>query len=71
MLAAGYVLWMAQRTMFGPRIERWDGLRDASVVDMGAMAVLLVPIFVIGVFPRLLTDVFDAGLAPIVRGFGG
>ena len=70
-LAAGYILWMAQRTMFGPRIERWDGLRDASVVDMGAMAVLLVPIFAIGVFPRLLTDVLDAGLTPIVRGFGG
>ncbi|MCI0778884.1 MAG: NADH-quinone oxidoreductase subunit M [Chloroflexi bacterium] len=70
-LAAGYMLWAAQRTMFGPRLERWDGLRDANVVDMGAMAVLLVPMFVIGVYPRLLTDVFDAGLAPIVRGFGG
>ena len=70
-LAAGYMLWAAQRTMFGPRLERWDGLRDATVVDMGAIAVLLVPMFVIGVYPRLLTDVFDAGLAPIVRGFGG
>ena len=70
-LAAGYMLWAAQRTMFGPRLERWDGLRDATIVDLGAIAVLLVPMFVIGVYPRLLTDVFDAGLAPIVRGFGG
>ena len=29
-LAAGYMLWAAQRTMFGPRLERWDGLRDAT-----------------------------------------
>ncbi len=70
-LAAGYMLWAAQRTMFGPRLERWDSLRDANVVDLSAIAVLLVPMFVIGVYPRLLTDVFDAGLAPIVRGFGG
>ena len=38
---------------------------------MGAIGVLLVPMLVIGVYPRLLTDVFDAGLAPILHGFGG
>jgi len=70
-LAAGYILWVVQRTMFGPRIERWDGLGDAKAVDIGAMAVLIVPIFVVGLYPKLLTDMFDAGLAPIVRGLGG
>jgi NADH-quinone oxidoreductase subunit M len=70
-LAAGYILWVVQRTMFGPRIERWDSLGDAKVVDVGAMVVLIVPIFVAGLYPKLLTDMFDAGLAPIVRGLGG
>jgi NADH-quinone oxidoreductase subunit M len=70
-LAAGYILWVVQRTMFGPRIERWDSLGDAKVVDIGAMVVLIVPIFVAGLYPKLLTDMFDAGLAPIVRGLGG
>ena len=70
-LAAGYILWAAQRTIFGPRVERWDGLTDAGVMDIGAMGVLIVPIFVAGVYPKVLTDVFDAGILPIVRGLGG
>ena len=70
-LAAGYILWTAQRTMFGPRIERWDGLADATPVDVGAMAVLIVPIFAVGLYPRIVTDIFDAGLAPIMARLGG
>ena len=70
-LAAGYILWMVQRTFFGPRLARWDGLTDAKLVDVAAMAVLIVPIFVVGLYPRILTDVFDAGITPILAGFGG
>lgn len=69
-LAAGYVLWAVQRTMFGERVPRWDGLSDAKLVDVGAMGVLVVPIFVVGLYPKLLTAVFEAGLAPIVIGLG-
>ncbi len=70
-LAAGYILWTAQRTMFGPRVERWDGLTDATPVDIGAMAVLAIPIFAVGLYPAIVTDIFDAGLAPIVARLGG
>jgi NADH:ubiquinone oxidoreductase subunit 4 (subunit M) len=35
------------------------------------MGVLIVPIFVVGLYPRILTDVFDAGITPIIAGFGG
>ena len=70
-LAAGYILWTAQRTMFGPRVERWDGLSDAKLVDIGAMAVLIVPIFAVGIYPAIVTDIFDAGLVPIMARLGG
>ena len=69
-LAAGYMLWTIQRTMFGPRLDRWDGLTDATVVDAGAIGVLLVPVMVIGIYPRILTEVFEVGLAPILARFG-
>ena len=26
-ITAGYILWMIQRAMFGPRMERWSKLR--------------------------------------------
>ena len=70
-LAAGYILWTAQRTLFGPRVASWDDLTDAKLVDIAAMGVLIVPIFVVGIYPRILTDVFDAGITPIISGFGG
>ncbi|MEX2598985.1 MAG: NADH-quinone oxidoreductase subunit M, partial [Dehalococcoidia bacterium] len=70
-LAAGYILWMIQRTMFGPSMPRWADLPDAKPVDVAAMLVLIVPIFVVGVYPRIITDLFDAGLLPIVQAFGG
>ena len=69
-LAAGYILWMAQRTLFGPRPARYDQLSDASLVDAASVAVLLVPILFIGVYPKPITDVFDAGILPIIARFG-
>ena len=66
-LAAGYILWMIQRTMFGPRPARWDGLRDASLIDSVPVALLVISIFAVGIYPAWLTDIFRDGLAPIVN----
>ena len=68
-LAAGYILWMLQRTLFGPRPSRWDDLSDASPVELVPVALLVVSIVVVGVYPAWLTDVFRDGLAPIVSGY--
>ena len=67
-LTAGYILWMLQRTLFGPKLPRFDGTVDAVAVDILPMALLLAAIFVIGIYPALLTDVFNMGLAPILGG---
>ena len=66
-LAAGYILWMIQRTMFGPRPARWDDLTDASLVDAVPVALLVISIFAVGIYPAWLTDVFRDGLEPIVN----
>ena len=34
------------------------------------MLVLIVPIFVVGLYPRVLIDVFAVGIDPIMIGFG-
>jgi NADH-quinone oxidoreductase subunit M len=66
-LAAGYILWMLQRVMFGPMNPRFAGLRDATPIEVVPIAALIVAIMVVGIFPTTLTDVFSTGLQPIVE----
>ncbi|MBI68344.1 MAG: oxidoreductase [Chloroflexi bacterium] len=68
-LAAGYILWTAQRIFFGPITEKWDSLKDATPVDIAAMAILILPIFVIGIYPAIITEVFESGINPIFERF--
>ncbi len=65
-LAAGYILWMMERTFFGVRRERFADLTDASLVEALPLAILLITIVGVGVYPALLTDVFRLGLDPMV-----
>ena len=68
-LAAGYILWMLQRTLFGPRPARWDHLTDASPAELVPVALLVISIVAVGVYPMWLTEVFRDGLEPIVSGY--
>ena len=68
-LAAGYILWMIQRTMFGPRLARWDSLTDASIVEAVPVALLVISIVAVGIYPAWLTEVFRDGLEPIVSSY--
>lgn len=65
-LAAGYILWMMERTFFGVRRERFDDLTDASLVEAAPLALMVVTIIGVGVWPSVLTDVFESGLGPMV-----
>ena len=66
-LAAGYVLWMMQRTFFGPRNERFQDIGDANFIDMIPVAALVISIVAIGVFPKIVTEVFKVGISELVR----
>ncbi len=65
-LTAGYILWMIQRVMFGPRNARMDELTDATPLEMAPVAALIIAIIVVGIFPSTVVDVFSTGVAPIV-----
>jgi NADH-quinone oxidoreductase subunit M len=69
-LAAGYILWLVERILFGSTRERFAQIKDADLVDAIPVAMLLGSILVIGVYPKLLTDVFDSGMLPIANLFG-
>ena len=73
-LAAGYVLWMIQRTFFGSTPpdggmpdDKFEELTDAEPLDMIPILVLAVPIFVIGIWPKVVVDVFKIGIEGILR----
>ena len=68
-VSAGYVLWMFQRTFFGPGPSahglpkaKFEKLVDASAADLVPVFVLTIPIVVIGLYPSFITDVFSTGI---------
>ena len=73
-LAAGYVLWMIQRTFFGSKPpeggipdDKFEELTDAEPLDLIPILVLTIPIFVIGIWPKVVVDVFNIGIEGILR----
>ncbi len=69
LLAAGYILWALERSLFGPRDEKWSNLTDVNhwteLVAIGSLAALIV---LLGVYPRLVMDLLEQGVEPIVEG---
>jgi len=65
-ITAGYILWMLQRTMFGPQIPRFSNVRDATKMEMVPIAVLVAAVLVVGIYPAIITDFFTEGLTDIV-----
>ena len=70
-LAAGYILWMIERSFFGRRPDRYSQLSDASLVEALPLGLLMISILAVGIYPSMLTDVFESGLEPIVAIFNG
>ncbi|MBI4234404.1 MAG: NADH-quinone oxidoreductase subunit M [Chloroflexi bacterium] len=68
-VTAGYILWMLERSLFGPVKARWEHIRDASPVEAVAPVLLVVAIVVVGVYPAVLTDVFSVGVNEILARF--
>ena len=65
-ITAGYILWMIQRTLFGPAVDRFESVRDATAVEMVPLFVLVAAILVVGVYPAVVSQVFADGLGPVV-----
>src|SRR5690606_24766156 len=65
-LSAGYILWTVQRIFHGPADPAWAHLTDARTwPEMVAMGVLVVAIMAVGIYPPILTDAIESGIAPI------
>jgi len=65
-LAAGYILWMVQRVMFGPSMERYAHVGDATLMEKLPVVALLIAIVVVGLYPSVLTNVLNVSLTNLV-----
>ncbi|HEV3485443.1 MAG TPA: NADH-quinone oxidoreductase subunit M, partial [Vicinamibacterales bacterium] len=67
-LTAGYFLWMLQRVNLGTVPERWKDkpLADVTAIEYVSWAPLIVAIFVLGIFPRLVLGVTNEAVTSLV-----
>jgi len=70
-LAAGYTLWMLQRTFYGPVLEQYDGVKDADTLERVYMFAFVALIMLVGIYPAILTDIIKLGISPIAGLIGG
>lgn len=64
-LAAGYILWMIQRVLFGSERSRFAELSDVTVIEAIPVVVLVASTIIVGIYPALITDVFSIGVENI------
>jgi len=65
-LAAGYILWMLQRTFYGPVLEQYNGIKDADAMEKLYMFAFVILIMLVGIYPAILTDVIKLAISPLV-----
>jgi NADH-quinone oxidoreductase subunit M len=67
--AAGYLLWLYQRTAFGTPTEEFDDhdIPDVEVPEWIAWVPMLVLILVIGVYPNLVFQVTDGQVSAVAE----
>lgn len=71
LLAAAYILWTIQRVFLGPKLEKFNGSKDADKVEIAYSAAFIVVMFLVGVYPMVLTDIINSGIAPLANLFSG
>jgi NADH-quinone oxidoreductase subunit M len=66
--AAGYLLWLYQRTSFGTPTEEFadEHVHDVHVSEWIAWLPMLIPILVLGIYPNFIFDVTD----PVLTSMG-
>jgi NADH-quinone oxidoreductase subunit M len=67
LLAAGYILWLIQRVFFGVPLESFNHVKDATRLEQFYCAVLIILIFVVGLYPGILSTVIEGGIAPVLK----
>ncbi len=66
-LAAGYILWMLQRVIYGELNPKFSKLNDINLIEKIPVFILLISIIFLGIYPKFVTDVLNIGLTTIIK----
>ena len=61
-ITAGYILWMLERVFYREPKGRYEGVEDADILERATIFTFVAVIILIGIYPRLLTDVISVGI---------
>jgi len=68
-LGAGYILWMLRRVFYGPPKDEYNEVPDANGLEKVYTFSMVALIMLIGLYPRIFTDIIKLGIQPITGGF--
>lgn len=71
LITAGYILLVLRRVFFGELKPELAGVGDVSVLDKVSMAILVVMMIALGVFPSLMYPMVQSGVNYILALVGG
>ena len=71
LLAAGYILWLIQRVLFGPVLPVFNDVKDANRLQKFYCGAFVVLIFLIGIYPTGLTSIIQNSTASVIKLLGG
>lgn len=64
-LTAGYILWMLERVFYREPKPEYEHAGDADNVEKFSTFILVAAIMVVGVYPKILTDIIRVGTGTI------
>jgi len=70
-LTAGYILWLIERVFYCEPKAEWEHAKDMDLVEKASTFALVLVIILVGVYPKILTDVIKVGAETISKMVGG
>lgn len=64
-VTAGYILWMLERVFYRQPLEQYNHAGDADALEKFTIFVFVAIIMLVGIYPRILTDVINLGLSTL------
>lgn len=69
-ITAGYMLWIIERVFYREPKSEYEGTSDLDPLELAMSSFFIAGIMLIGVYPRVLTDVINLGVLPLAKAIG-